>query len=623
MARPDKTHSFAIWEDGSIPTPNIPRQEQDHSFDDTLAEVAAKFHHEAEWAPEEEACKLEVERRRESQRSAVSSLPESTTSDDEQPSAQPPYTGPRILRPSFMRPESVKRMQMTSPPPFERRRSSSKDQDLPHSWSGTPTSSRPTSSPQRGKSRVVSNESTSSSGSEADVSQFPLILLHLTVLPLDLPWDSELMQELLPQTTLDNLTLLRSKLTDLVLHRGILVPHPRAEYDILEERLLEALELQPERVDKNGHFRPQHHQRDSTSSTTTSVSTLDSGIGSSVQSTSDVSESKGARCETCQCAMNGDGKWSIKVYAANGLMRAAAWSAAWSEMERVDVEISPDIGEAMRKTLNERQSEVIQKRQTMQKDWEQEVPLQVQVVGRDARDFAHHHQDMPSRDVEPVVKPTGEDSSATDLSRPDLIIGLPRSQPRNDLPQIYRPAQIPLGLLMKNYIALVLHKQDWKSIAIVFLVLTSLLLASRTPAVLLPQPGAVHVNDSHSSQTPIVESLGRDSSTIVKNLSSLALDDSSYAPSDSLDRLPRDLANETLESDQASRSDHLVGLADTAVGGFMQMGTCLNEQISDIHNYATALSCSDSADGTGLASPMDTLAESESSGLVSDRSDMG
>jgi hypothetical protein len=32
-------------------------------------------------------------------------------------------------------------------------------------------------------------------------------------------------------------------------------------------------------------------------------------------------------------------KWEIKVYAANGLMRAGAWGAAWGEMEKIDVEV--------------------------------------------------------------------------------------------------------------------------------------------------------------------------------------------------------------------------------------------------------------------------------------------
>ena len=145
------------------------------------------------------------------------------------------------------------------------------------------------------------------------------------------------MQEVLPQRTLDNLQLLRSKVTETVLQRGILIPHPREEYELLEERLLEALELRKERVTKCGHFR----SRDSMSSTSSGESSVrsdDSGVGSSI-------ESDGELCSTCQHHLKtartvtgkGGSRWNIRVFAANGLMRASAWSAAWGEMERVDV----------------------------------------------------------------------------------------------------------------------------------------------------------------------------------------------------------------------------------------------------------------------------------------------
>ena len=53
----------------------------------------------------------------------------------------------------------------------------------------------------------------------------------------------------------------------------------------------------------------------------------------------------------------GTKRWELKIYAANGLMRAGAWSAAWSEMERCDVEISPWIPDDMRKALDKRLQE--------------------------------------------------------------------------------------------------------------------------------------------------------------------------------------------------------------------------------------------------------------------------
>jgi hypothetical protein len=53
----------------------------------------------------------------------------------------------------------------------------------------------------------------------------------------------------------------------------------------------------------------------------------------------------------------GTRKWDIKIYAANGLMRAAAWQACWNDMERCDVEIHPWIPEEVRKTLERRAQE--------------------------------------------------------------------------------------------------------------------------------------------------------------------------------------------------------------------------------------------------------------------------
>ncbi|KAA6411936.1 MAG: hypothetical protein FRX48_04086 [Lasallia pustulata] len=50
--------------------------------------------------------------------------------------------------------------------------------------------------------------------------------------------------------------LLLEKTTPTVLARGILIPHPRDDYDLLEERLLEALDLCPPRILPCGHFHP-------------------------------------------------------------------------------------------------------------------------------------------------------------------------------------------------------------------------------------------------------------------------------------------------------------------------------------------------------------------------------
>jgi hypothetical protein len=67
-------------------------------------------------------------------------------------------------------------------------------------------------------------------------------------------------------------------------------------------------------------------------------------------------------CPTCRLHGNpptrgcgsrpSEGRWELTFYAANGLMRAGAWRAAWREMERVDVEIAPLVPPAARARLD-------------------------------------------------------------------------------------------------------------------------------------------------------------------------------------------------------------------------------------------------------------------------------
>ena len=71
-------------------------------------------------------------------------------------------------------------------------------------------------------------------------------------------------------------------------------------------------------------------------------------------------------------AGRGDRRWDVKIYAANGLMRAGAWGAAWREMERVDVEIGPWIGEEMRRELEVRREKEEEEEEEMEREREGE-----------------------------------------------------------------------------------------------------------------------------------------------------------------------------------------------------------------------------------------------------------
>jgi hypothetical protein len=107
--------------------------------------------------------------------------------------------------------------------------------------------------------------------------------------------------------------------------RGVLIPHPKADYDLLEERLLESLELERPRV-RSGHFLG-----------------VEGGKVESAEEENEAESTRSSQCPDCGKAVatgvEMERKWEIKVYAANGLMRAGAWGAAWGEMEKVDVEV--------------------------------------------------------------------------------------------------------------------------------------------------------------------------------------------------------------------------------------------------------------------------------------------
>jgi hypothetical protein len=233
-----------------------------------------------------------------------------------------------MSRPTFRNPSSVRAMQMSSPPPsiFSSPRSSKRN--LPTgSRIGTPNSYTSFSTSKRTPTRFKAKK------------ELPLVLLHVTVLPLNWPHARAVSSPDLPsslQLVRDNYRLLHDKLGDTVLERGILLPHPQDSYEILEERLLEALELPVcprARILKCGHY-----------------------MGPDTPTSDEEGQGRDYRardrkwCDICERDVKVEGsgmdgkremRFRVKVYASNGLMRAGAWAAAWREMERVDVELEP------------------------------------------------------------------------------------------------------------------------------------------------------------------------------------------------------------------------------------------------------------------------------------------
>ncbi|KAF1844225.1 uncharacterized protein K460DRAFT_369092 [Cucurbitaria berberidis CBS 394.84] len=306
--------------------------------------------------------------------SFISALP-SETSVSSRPvapashAANERYT-PQKERPRFRNPESVRAMQMSSPPPLPTYEASRERMKGSYKVA-TPSRSGRSETP-------VSRQSGSRRGSIREhhsprptpiPQQAPLVLLHVTILPMQVPFSHDLMVRIMPDWLVENYKLLEEKLQDIILmRRGLLIPHPRDEYDLLEERILENLELKTPRLLKCGHFVPPDDDTDiEEDDDVASVPDDTTGRGSRM-SGGTLTENMldhASMCVDCHRELKrpgkgvgaGSRKWDIKIYAANGLMRAAAWSACWNDMERCDVEISPWVPEEVRKTLERRVQE--------------------------------------------------------------------------------------------------------------------------------------------------------------------------------------------------------------------------------------------------------------------------
>jgi hypothetical protein len=489
MARLSKTSPFQIYNDGNTTSEttqrpdfdeNVEEQEEpDKPFAWTRKDDGFVTESDEERTGLNDDGALEGDDEKNYTRTSISSFPESSyPTDYERTPMHKPYT------PQYARPSS-RRMQMSSP--------------LRKGKYGTPYS-EPRGSPRsRRKDFDADNDS-------HDPKRFPLILLHITALPMNISWSRQAMRETLPHHILDNLQLLKSKLSATVLKRGILIPHPRDDYELLEEKLLEALELQEPRISKCGHYRNRH----STDSTvTTASSSPDSGVGSSVD------ESDEEHCSTChhhlQAAGSGKQKWSIKVYAANGLMRASAWHAAWSEMERVDVEIMPWIKDELRLKLDEaNMQELVVTNIDLEADElriNQLVEERLRLLEQDS-DRAREAE--MSREIERIVineqrqfSQAAQEASTDQTETAKHAEHVPESEPiSTELPNIYRPKDIPLSILLRNYVFLLARKP--KNMAMFFLVL----LTTGLLAIMGPAPMAAAVTDVSALVTAKTANVG-------------------------------------------------------------------------------------------------------------------
>ena len=372
------------------------------------------------------------------------------------------YT-PTETRSPFRNPSSVRAMQLeNTPPPFMMTPSSQHRYKVNEpSRNSTPRSTRSYRSAVRSPSKL--------SPTKKVKKEHPLVLLHVTILPIIIPWSQQTLESVLPGYSIENWKLLREKVTTTVLERGILIPHPREDYDLLEERLLESLELKTPRILKCGHFHRSLSEEYDLDASETEGYDSDSDL--------DICGDCGRRVRD---GLRGSGtglrRWNIKIYAANGLMRAGAWGAAWSEMERVDVEILPWIEDDLRRELDLRKQE--EEHLVPPTHYRQSAPGEFDAASRmdDAR-----MREIYGEDAQAYV-----DGLRDEQSKAKANVRLPttRHPPRSQ-------QDIPLWTLLKNYIYLA--SRDRRNIIIFLLstVVLSLALGSRPemqPQSSFPRP---------------------------------------------------------------------------------------------------------------------------------------
>lgn len=244
---------------------------------------------------------------------------------------------------------------------------------------------------------------------------------------MQVPYPRDLMVKVMPDWLIENYKLLAEKLGDIVLmRRGMLIPHPNEEYDLLEERILESLELKTPRLLKCGHFvgsEADNDEHDDSDDDIESVTDDGTGRGSRMSGGTITVDEEGdfkypageaddaSVCTDCHRTVKKPGKglgsgtkrWDIKIYAANGLMRAGAWSAAWREMERCDVEISPWIPEEVRKAI-EKQAEEEQEAARQKQLYEAEVKRLVEEEASRLRKLEVEAEERRKKEEDELLK---------------------------------------------------------------------------------------------------------------------------------------------------------------------------------------------------------------------------
>ncbi|KAJ5912441.1 hypothetical protein N7504_001324 [Penicillium tannophilum] len=317
---------------------------------------------------------------------------------------------------------------------------------------------------------------------------YPLVLLHCNLLAPSIPvpgasepHNQEIVEEVLPPQYWKRWRRLQEKVGSGVLRdRGVLISHPEDLYDMLEERLLESLELQHARVHQ-GHFLG-HEESNPESEGETSD-----------QSESETDGEQGEECPDCGGRVlhqtDTNRKWEIRVFAANGLMRAGAWAAAWKEMEKVDVEVGLWLPSNVRRALEKR---ILEERAAAPKE-EPQGMLAICDAG---------NQDMDPRrlSIQRHISSFSEAGSIQPSAPPESA---PVLTPETNYKESEH--QIALGTLLINYIRVL--ASDKRNIALVIMSIAVAFLAIGTGPQQLQQMPAMQFFFQNGERLPFPASM--------------------------------------------------------------------------------------------------------------------
>ncbi|KAJ5423039.1 hypothetical protein N7445_011147 [Penicillium cf. griseofulvum] len=344
----------------------------------------------------------------------------------------------------------------------------------------------------------------------------PLVLLHCTLLPPSIPVpgasdprNQHILEDELPAEYWKRWRRLQDRVGSGVLRdRGVLISHPEDLYDILEERLLESLELQRPRL-QNGHF----------------VGLEDhSSASGSEGDFSDIGESEtdgeqGDKCPDCGTHVrHGDSnrKWEIRVFAANGLMRAGAWAAAWRDMEKVDVEVGlwlpSDVRRGLERRLAEEQMAVVEQAQSQMPQMQMQMPPLVNGGHQSLPEILQSPRQSHARMISDVGSFQSDDMTFRQVS-PEAEARLDHA---SELGQEKKEHEVALSTLLVSYIRVL--AADRRNIALLLLSVLVAFLAI----------------GSRRQQVPVYSNLGFFSHALSNDtLPSLAMPSFSVAPSPS------------------------------------------------------------------------------------------